>query len=208
MTASRFVLLVGIVAFSATTLAEAKPALDTEVKASVSQALAVLQDPKLADDSQRNLRQSKLRAVSDGMFDWEKVAQRSLGAPWRKLSAADRKRFQDAFHELLVSTYLKQLDRFRELKELAYLKTEPEGQEATVSYELRLKSHENIPIVFRVDSTKKVVDVSIENVSLANHYRGSFQRVLVNKDFDALMKILDRKVKLSKKQLERAKAGS
>lgn len=191
-------------AFALAGSAQAKPADSAAavVKASVDKALTILKDPKLEGAAHREARQAKLREVSDGMFDWTKISQRSLGVHWRKLNKAERKRFEDTFHELLVTTYLKQLERFHEMQELRFLGTKPQGKNTEVRYRLRLKSQEVIPIEFLVNSDKKVVDVTIENVSLANHYRGSFNRILVNKDFDTMMKKLERKLKRSKRRLD------
>lgn len=197
-------LTLSLAAFALAAPAQAKPSsAATVVQASVDQALAILKDPKLEGAAHRDARQAKLREVSDGMFDWTKIAQRSLGVHWRKLNKAERERFELTFHELLVTTYLKQLERFHEMQELRFLGTKPQGKKHTqVRYRLRMKSQEVIPIEFLVNSDKKVVDVTIENVSLANHYRGSFNRILVNKDFDTMMKKLERKLKRSKRRLD------
>lgn len=197
-------LTLSLAAFALAAPAQAKPSsAATVVQASVDQALAILKDPKLEGAAHRAARQAKLREVSDGMFDWTKIAQRSLGVHWRKLNKAERERFELTFHELLVTTYLKQLERFHEMQELRFLGTKPQGKKHTqVRYRLRMKSQEVIPIEFLVNSDKKVVDVTIENVSLANHYRGSFNRILVNKDFDTMMKKLERKLKRSKRRLD------
>lgn len=189
-------LLTASLALGLATPALAAPSAgEAEVKASVNKALVILKDPKLQGAEQR----AKLRAVSDGMFDWTKISQRSLGVHWRKLKPAERARFEAAFHELLVTTYLKQLERFHEMKELRFLGSDKRPDGLLVKYELRLKSREVIPVEFLVGPGKKVIDVVIEKVSLANHYRGSFDRILVNKDFDTMMKKLERKLKRSKR---------
>lgn len=189
--------------------AAARAGVDAEkaaelVKKSVGDALEVLEDPKLQGKANRTDRHAKLREVSDRVFDWRAMSQRSLGAHWRKLDEAQKKRFADTFVELLATHYLRQIDRFSGKEKVEYVGTakNPEGVE--VKMKIVLASREEVPIHFFVGDSMEVFDVSIEGVSIANHYRGSFDRLLVNNDFDTLMKKLERKVAFMKKKQDQA----
>ena len=180
------------------------------VKGSVDAALKVLKDPKLQGRSNRPERWAELRRVSDEAFDWSTMSQRSLGIYWRKLDQGQRKRFVLTFRELLASHYLGQIDRFsgKEKLEFKGTGTTPEGVE--VKMLLVTASREKVPLHFFVDERPKVYDVSIEGVSIANHYRGVFNRQLTNGDFEKLMKKLERKIARKKERIEQgdAKAAS
>ena len=184
-------------------------AADTEaasklVQGSVDSALKILKDPALQGRAQRKTRWDQLRKVSNEAFDWTAMSQRSLGIHWRKLNKKDRERFVTTFRELLASHYLGQIDRFTGKEKLKFKGTgeTPEGVE--VKMELVTGSRETVPLHFFVDARPKVYDVSIEGVSIANHYRGVFNRQLTNGDFNTLMKRLERKIARKKKKLEAA----
>lgn len=176
------------------------------VQKSVADALAVLEDPALQGKAKRRPRHAKLRKVSDEVFDWRAMSQRSLGSHWRELDEAQRTRFADTFVELLATHYLRQIDRFTGKEKVEYVGVakNPEGVE--VKMKIVLASREEVPIHFFVGDKMRVFDVSIEGVSIANHYRGSFDRLLVNNDFETLMKKLERKVAFQKKKQDKADA--
>lgn len=178
------------------------------VKASVADALKVLETPALQGKANRRARHAKLREVSNKAFDWRAMSQRSLGSHWRGLDEKQRERFADTFVELLATHYLRQIDRFsgKETVEYVGVAKNPEGIE--VKMKIVLASREEVPIHFFVKEDMKVFDVSIEGVSIANHYRGSFDRLLVNNDFEALMKKLERKVAFQKKKQAEADAAA
>ena len=173
------------------------------VRGSVDSALQVLKDPALQGRANRKARWAQLRQVSDRAFDWAAMSRRSLGVHWRRLNDKDRQRFVSTFKELLASHYLGQIDRFTGKEKLEYKGTgeTPEGTE--VKMVLVTASRETVPLHFFVDERPKVYDVSIENVSIANHYRGVFNRQLTNGDFASLMKKLERKIARKKKRAEK-----
>lgn len=178
------------------------------VNKSVAEALAVLETPSLQGKANRRARHKKLREVSNKAFDWRAMSQRSLGVHWRGLDDKQRTRFADTFVELLATHYLRQIDRFSGKEKVEYvgLADNPEGVE--VKMKIVLASREEVPIHFFVGDAMRVFDVSIEGVSIANHYRGSFDRLLVNNDFEALMKKLERKVAFQKKKQAEADAAA
>ena len=164
------------------------------VKSSVDRTLDILRDPKLQGPENRGERHARIRTVADEIFDWSAMAKRSLGVHWRKIDEAQRRRFTEVFREILAEYYLGQIDRFqgREKVELAGSSAIPEGTE--VRMKLITQSREEVPIHFFIDGQQRVFDVSIEGVSIANHYRGSFDRFLVNKSFDLLLDNLEEKL--------------
>jgi ABC-type transporter MlaC component len=169
------------------------------VKDSVDRALGVLRDPALRDSAQRTERHRRLREISDEIFDWSAMARRSLGVHWRKIDERQRQRFIAVFEDLLADYYLQQIDRFqgKERVELVGSSPTPEGIE--VRMKLITQSREEVPIHFYVNREQRVFDVSIEGVSIANHYRGSFDRFLVNQSFDELLESLEQKLESNRR---------
>ena len=171
------------------------------VRDSVTRALQVLEDPSLQGKSKRRERHAKLRALSDEVFNWRAMSQRSLGVHWRRLTEPQRARFVDTFEELLANHYLRQIDQFSGKETVKYVATEDTVDGAVVKMKIVTRSREEVPLDFFMGEGHRVFDVSIEGVSIANHYRGSFNRLLVNNDFESMMKRLERKVAAKQRRL-------
>ena len=125
------------------------------------------------------------------------MAQSSLGAPWRQLNEGQRKEFVVVFKELLAQRYMNDLDRFQGSEELTVGDAEQQADIAIVKTTLRTASREQIPINYtlRQNGGKwRAEDVSIEGVSLVNHYRKTFSRFLANKSFADLLQQLKNKL--------------
>lgn len=171
------------------------------IQGTVDQAIEVLKDPELQGREQRLTRHGKLRKISNQVFDWTEMARRSLGVHWRDLNEGQRSRFAKTFREILASHYLGQMDRFQGQEKVTHEGTEPitGGEGYVVKMRLTTQSREQVPIHFFLGQDRKVYDVSIEGVSLTNHYRGNFDRLLVNDSFESVMKKLEAKLEVQRK---------
>jgi phospholipid transport system substrate-binding protein len=183
-----------LLAFTASAASAQEPP-KAVIEKTVNDALTILRNQSLKSDPKQRL--GKLREVADRTFDWSAMAQSSLGAPWRQLTEAQRKEFVDVFKELLAQRYMNDLDRFQGSEQLTVGSAEQQGDLAVVKSTLLTASREQIPIDYtlRLSSGKwKAEDVSIEGVSLVNHYRKTFSRFLTNKSFSDLMQQLKNKL--------------
>jgi phospholipid transport system substrate-binding protein len=178
------------------------------IRSTVDQAVEVLKNPELQGREQRLERHARLRKISNKVFDWSEMARRSLGVHWRKLNEAERKRFTDTFKEILADHYLGQMDRFQGDEKVTHIGTEESKNGWVVKMMLRTPSRAEVPIHFYVGEDRCVYDVSIEGVILSNHYRGTFDRQLVNTSFDAMMKRLEQKLAVQQRVAEKAAEGS
>ncbi|MEO1171845.1 MAG: ABC transporter substrate-binding protein [Myxococcota bacterium] len=175
------------------------------MKDTVDQALVILRDPGLQGLENRGKRWSKLRALSDTVFDWAAMAQRSLGVHWRSLDDGQRKRFVDVFKELIAANYLGQIDAFQGEEKLNFVGNESTSKgEVWVNMELITQSRQKVPIAFLVADANKVKDVKIEQISITSHYRDSLNRIFVNGGFDAAMKKLEAKAAANRRLAEKA----
>ena len=165
------------------------------IEKTVNDALKILRDEKLKTD--RKQRVAKLREVADRAFDWEAMAKSSLGAPWRNLNDVQRRDFVEVFKELLAQRYMDDLDRFQGSEELTIGNADQQGELAVVKTTLFTVSREQIPIDYTLRQTNgkwRAQDISIEGMSLVNHYRKTFARYLTNKSFDQLVAQLKQKL--------------
>ncbi|MGF1510916.1 MAG: phospholipid-binding protein MlaC [Myxococcota bacterium] len=169
------------------------------IKESIAEAVEVLSDPELQGKEHRVDRHLKLRGLSNKIFNWGAMAQRSLGPHWRGLNQDQRERFKTVFKEILAAHYLTQLDSFQGEERVVHEGTEPAGDGYQVKMTLITASRSTVPLNFFVNPDLKVYDVAIEGVSLTNHFRGSFNRLLVNGDFESMMKQLERKLAVQKR---------
>ncbi|HEX7477382.1 MAG TPA: ABC transporter substrate-binding protein [Polyangiales bacterium] len=161
----------------------------------IDQVFKLLRDPELKKTAK--LRLLKLRGIVDRAFDWEAMAQSSLGPPWRKLDDKQRAEFVSVFKELLAQEYMDDIDRFQGNEEVQTKSSEKSGEVEIVNTVLITSSREQVPMNYTLQKEGKrwaVVDMSIEGVSLVNHYRQTFGRFLANKQFPELMQQLKRKL--------------
>jgi phospholipid transport system substrate-binding protein len=165
------------------------------VAKTVDDAFAILRDPSLRSDPKMRLR--KLRDVVDRAFDWEAMARSSLGAPWRQLDETQRREFVSVFKELLAQRYMDDIDRFEGSEEVKVKSSDEQPDLAIVRTVLVTSSRDQIPIDYTLHKPTgrwRVEDVSIEGISLVNHYRKTFARFLANKSFSDLLQQLKRKL--------------
>lgn len=187
------VLLVGALAPALHAAPQKTP--QQEIQSLVDEAFAILRDPALKKNIQE--RMQKLRVAVDKVFDWEAMARSSLGHHWRKIDEAQRKEFVTVFKDLLARQYMDDIDRFQGTEKVTITGVTERGELRQVKSVLITASKENVPIDYTMHVAGgrwQVVDVSIEGVSLVNHYRNTFNRFLVNGDFATLLERLKRKL--------------
>jgi phospholipid transport system substrate-binding protein len=163
------------------------------IRKTVDDAFAVLKDKSLAGPRQRPKRIASLRVIADRVFDWAEMAKSSLGVQWRSLHANDRTRFVEIFKDLLAAQYIDDIDRFQGTEKVTVDGENREGQDVTVRTTLITAGHDHVPIDYRMRNAQNrwaVVDISIEGVSLVNHFRSTFASALANMSADQLIEKL------------------
>lgn len=165
------------------------------VQRMVNQALEVLRDPQLQAPHRRAERLQRLRGIADQGFDWEAMAQRSIGPHWRTATEAEQERFIRLFEEILANRYMRDIDRFRGTEQVQITGTAPLDEDIRrVETVLVTHGRERIPIHYVMhqrDGRWRAFDVSIEGVSLVGHYRQTFGRFLANNPFGELLNRLE-----------------
>ena len=161
-----------------------------QVRQTADKVLLILQDPRLKSTDMREERRNQLRQVISRRFDFQAMAQSSLGPHLQHRGTEERRDFVELFTDLLEKTYADQIAAYngekivygRESQDKDYAEVDTKivttkGEEFSVNYKLRASSKE-----------WKVYDVVIENISLVNNYRSQFHRVLANASFDDLLR--------------------
>ena len=130
-------------------------------------------------------------------FDFVSMSKWVLGKHWKQASEEQRSEFIIQFKELLVRTYARALLEYSG-QEIKYFPVEqnPESNLAVERTELTSKSSAQLPILYRMHQKNeewKVVDVSVDGVSLVTTYRGSFATQIKKNGFDSLLNELSKK---------------
>jgi phospholipid transport system substrate-binding protein len=195
--------LICAAALSGALLANTAPATadgaapEAMIRTTIDAAFAVLKDKALAGKERRPQRIATLRAVADRAFDWAEMARSSLGVQWRSLDPKQRARFVDVFKDVLAAQYMDDIDRFQGTETLTVDGSTPAGEEVVVRTTLITSSRERVPIDYRTRAQQgrwMIVDLSIEGVSLVNHFRKTFSTALANMTVDQLIDHLHRQL--------------
>lgn len=160
----------------------------------IHDALAILRDPSLSADQKR----VKVQQIAYDNLDFEVMGRLSLGRYYRKLTDSQRTTYQQEFKQLLTNTYGHTTDDYTDedvnvtadRKEsdgdftvqthITGTKDGKGGQDiATVDYRLRNQ-----------DNQFKVIDFTIDGVSIVSNYRSQFQDIMTNGGIDQLLKML------------------
>ncbi len=173
------------------------------VKRTVDRIVDVLEDPQLQKPENRSKRDKKLKSIADDMFDWRKMARRSLGRHWRNIMSEEQKDFTDLFSEYLAHVYLDRIDLFREklgglaVEDIEYYDKEVEDDFAQIKSRIALEGtdHTFHYKLFEKHGRWRVYDVVIDGAGIVVNYRTQFNALLVSGTFDEMMKKLRHKLK-------------
>ncbi len=176
-------------------LASAGVPLDT-VKTNVNSVLDVMRDPKLKGESGKKVKEQKIMAAAEKLFDFVELSKRTLGLNWNKFTPEQRKEFVELYKTILKDAYVDKITAYTDekinfTKEVSLSETTVEVQSTIIS-----KTAE-VPVYYRVikrENEWKVFDVVIEGVSLINNYRTQFREILGNNPPETLLDTLRKKV--------------
>lgn len=161
------------------------------LRETVDQVLLVLQEPEYRNPATRAPLRAKIERQVRTVFDFEEFSARTVGKSWPSFTAEQKKRFDDAFAELLLVTYLDKIQGYNG-EQVAYVGEvlSSRGDRAEVQTIVTLSDGKKVPVAYRMmlkNGQWVVYDVLIENVSLIKNYRSQFQDVLTKGTPDQLI---------------------
>jgi len=185
---------IGLAALLALAVAPAAPSAVTgpteQLKASIDQALQILDDPAFKPEARLAERRKAVRRIADEIFDWEEMAQRALGQHWHPLAADQRKEFISLFADLLDRAYMSTIERYTG-EPIRYTGERVEGDIAVVSTKIITKQNQEIPVVYRMlrhGDRWLIYDVNAEGVSAVANYRTQFNSIIRTSSYDELLR--------------------
>lgn len=127
-------------------------------------------------------------------YDFTSMSRWVLGKNWKTASEEQRSNFITQFQTLLVRTYARALLEYSG-QEIKYYPVEinQKSKLALVKTEMTSDGAQPFPVAYRMHQKNerwKVVDVTVDGVSLVSTYRGSFTTQIKKHGFDALVKEL------------------
>lgn len=139
-----------------------------------------------------------------GFFDFEEFATRTVGPKWRQFSQDQKKRFIEAFTELLRNSYVNTLNSYNG-ETLAYVGEIRSKDGSKVEVHTLFKGREkDYPVSFRMlikNDQWVVYDVIIEGISMIKNYREQFKDFLIKADPEELIRRIKEKA-TEKKETE------
>jgi phospholipid transport system substrate-binding protein len=187
-------MLVGILA-CATTLPPPTRAAEsprTVVDATTSSVIATLADTSLSMPEKRR----RVEEIVYARVDFDTLSRLVLGQGWNQLNEEQRGEFEREFKQNISATYGRNVESYEnERITIVNDRQEPRG-DWTVRTKIVRHGSDDISVDYRLretDGTWKIIDVTIEGLSLASNYRSQFQEIMANGSIDRLLTILREK---------------
>jgi phospholipid transport system substrate-binding protein len=130
-------------------------------------------------------------------FDFQQMTRLAVGKNWPRATPEQREQLVNEFRTMLVRTYSSALSSVSNYRiDFKPFFARPGDTDVTVSTEVIKPGSPPIPIDYRMekqDSTWKVYDVLVDNVSLVTVYRNSFNSEVRKGGLDGLIAALQRR---------------
>jgi len=187
-------LLVGLLACAAI-LSPPTRAADsprTVVDATTSSVIATLADTSLSVPEKRR----RVEEIVYARVDFDTLSRLVLGQGWNHLNEEQRGEFEREFKQNISATYGRNVESYEnERVTIIGDRQEPRG-DWTVRTKIVRHGSDDISVDYRLretDGTWKIIDVTIEGLSLASNFRSQFQEIMANGSIDRLLTILREK---------------
>ncbi len=143
-------------------------------------------------------RRAEILRIVDEYFNFEEMARRSLGRPWKDQSPDNQREFVQLFKQLLFNVYVSRVEAAATPDtRIAYDQEKIEGDYAIVGTRVTSRNQPDVRIEYRLrieNGQWQAYDVVIEGISLVNNYRQQFGSILSNESFRDLLNRLRAKV--------------
>jgi phospholipid transport system substrate-binding protein len=156
--------------------------------------LAILRDPKLSADEKR----AKVHDISFENINFTVMGRLCLGRFWRDLNDSQRAEYLQEFREFVANTYGHTIDGYTD-EDVKFTgdRQEPDGDWTVQTQITGTKDNKPNQDLAKVDyrlrnqeNQWKVIDFTIEGVSLVANFRSQFQEIMTSGGIDQLLKLL------------------
>ncbi len=165
---------------------------DALVKATADEVLAVMRQNK---DPKTLVGLAEQKVLPH--FDFARMTQLAVGRQWKEATAAQQKALEDGFRALLVNTYSAAISNgVTPADKIEVKPAQGSGDDVMVKTIVHRAGKPAVPVDYRLakkGGAWKVYDVTVENVSLVQTYRGTFSAEITRSGIDGLIKVLEQK---------------
>jgi phospholipid transport system substrate-binding protein len=169
------------------------PAARAVIEDALGRVEKILRDAK-STPAEKN---AKVRAIAETMIDFETMGRLAMGANWRDLSEAKRNEFNKEFRQHVINTYGHFTDDYTDQDlVVAEDRSEARGDWTVQTKIMGIKDgarQELAKVDYRLrqaDGKWKVIDITIEGVSMMANFRAQFQDIMTSGGIDKLLKLL------------------
>jgi len=186
--------LAALLAFSATRPALAATPRET-IDQTATQVIEILKDKSL----DTAVRRRRVEDVSNQHFDFDVISRLALARNWATLSHEQQTRFIEEFRQHLSVTYGRNLDSYSNEKVVILGDREEQRGDWSVKTKIaRGGGNDDILVDYRLRKVAngdewKIIDVTIESVSLVANFRSQFQEIMASGGADRLLTLLAEK---------------
>jgi phospholipid transport system substrate-binding protein len=152
----------------------------------------ILEGKDVMNDNDR----AKMLKLIESHTDFETMAKRVVEPFKKQQNAAQQKEFAQTFKELMQSSSVRKLGKYRATR-FDYLGEEiHDGQTIVKTLAYYKDETLHMDYVFEtVGDSPKVVDYVVEDVATVRNYRKQFRRLFQKKSFEAVMEQLRKKIR-------------
>jgi phospholipid transport system substrate-binding protein len=141
-------------------------------------------------------RRADVRKITETLFDFTDMSERSLGSAWTQASPAQQQDFVRLFSTLIANAYLSRIEQYAG-EPITYVGERVDGDEAAVQSRVVTPKGSEVGIeyrLYRADGRWTVYDIYVEGISLMGSYKSQFNRIIKRGSFADLLKQLRQKV--------------
>jgi len=159
------------------------------VRGILEKVMAIQNNPALAGEAHKQERARLIHQIIEKTFDFPLMAQDSLGPTYGRLGAPPRREFTDTFSYLFQDSYARLVLNFLKQETIHYQGESVADGRARVKTSL-VRTNETIPVEYLMHRQGQgwvLYDVIVDGVSILEHYRTEFARVIRTHSFDYLL---------------------
>ena len=137
-------------------------------------------------------RRADIRKITDTLFDFKDMSERSLGSAWTQASPPQQKEFIRLFSTLIANAYLSRIEQFAG-EPFTYVGEKIDGEEASVQSRVVTSKGSELGLeyrMYRADGRWAVYDIYVDGISLVGSYKAQFNRIIQRSSFADLLKQL------------------
>jgi len=137
-------------------------------------------------------RRADVRKITETLFDFTDMSERSLGGAWTQASPAQQQEFIRLFSTIITNAYLSRIEQYAG-EPITYVGEKIDGDEASVQSRVVTPKGSEVALdyrLYRADGRWTVYDIYVEGISLVGSYKAQFNRIIQRGSFAELLKQL------------------